>query len=89
MVVFFNTKINYIIIDNKTLFIYIYINQVFKLIRVLKNNFILNYFLKYIYLQTSQKALNFIQKIIKSWTSFFFNKYIISGKGFKLKKKKS
>jgi hypothetical protein len=85
MIVFFNTKINYIIIENKNPFIYIYIEQVFKLVKILKNNFILNFFLKYIYLNIYYKALNFIQKIIKSWTSFFFNKYIIIGKGFKLK----
>jgi hypothetical protein len=88
MIVFFNTKINYIIINSKTTSLYLHTDQIFKLVKILKNNFIINFFLKYIHLNFQPKALNFIQKIIKSWTYFFFNKYIVVGKGFKLKKKK-
>lgn len=92
MLIFFNNYLNFTIIyhlQNSFSFLYIYSQKNFSFIKILKNNFKINFYLKYIWFEKSLLITNFFNNLIKSWTSFFFNKYIISGKGFKLKKKKN
>lgn len=89
MIIFFNSKINFIIIlNNLYTYIYIYIYIKYNFLKILKNYIIINSYLKYICINKKIKSLIFFQKIIKSWTLFFLNKYLILGRGFKLKKKK-
>ena len=89
MLVFFNKQINFIVLFNSFSFLYIHSKEKFSLLKILTTSFSINFYLKYIWLEESIKITNFFQKLIKSWTSFFFSKYLITGKGFKLKKKKN
>lgn len=89
-ILFIPNSINFILINTpKQATIFLFSNFFFYTFIVHKFHIFYNTFLNYFEWQNYWTIKTYWQKIIKLWTFFFLKKYIILGRGFKLKKTKT
>ncbi len=65
---------------------YISIFNYFFFFKKIFHLFFFNFYLFYILIISLKSSLNFYSNLFYSWENFFFKKFLILGKGFKLKK---
>lgn len=91
--IFIPNNINYIIINNKYLYIYSHTYDYFLILNILNIDIYINSSTNTINIKSKKNKINLfeneISKFIFSLESFFFKKIKFTGKGFKLKKKKN
>ena len=88
LVFFLPYYLNWTLIKNKkNLYFFFISNTNFYLWIPLKNFFFINKYLNYFLFNCNYYVLIYLRFFLYSWNSFFIKKFVVNGRGFKLKKK--